>query len=128
MSILCKLAAPAGRILLCLVFLISGIQKIVDVAGTQQYMQAMGVPGILVYPVIALEIFGPLAVILGWKAREAAFLLAGFSILSAFLFHWNLSDQIQTIMLLKNFAIAGGLLMIVAHGPGTLSVGRSRSA
>ena len=125
MSILCKLAAPAGRILLCLIFLISGTQKIVALEGTRQYMQAMGVPGILVYPVILLEVFGSLAVILGWRAREAAFLLAGFSLLSAFLFHWNLSDQIQTIMLLKNIAIAGGFLMIVAHGPGALSVGRN---
>jgi putative oxidoreductase len=125
MSILCKLAAPVGRILLCMIFLISGIQKASALAGTEQYMEAMGVPGILVYPVILLEVFGALAVIVGWKAREAAFLLAGFSILTAFLFHWNLSDQMQTIMLLKNLAIAGGFLMIVAHGPGALSLGRS---
>jgi putative oxidoreductase len=125
MSILCKLAAPVGRILLCMIFLISGIQKASALAGTEQYMEAMGVPGILVYPVILLEVFGALAVIVGWKAREAAFLLAGFSILAAFLFHWNLSDQMQTIMLLKNLAIAGGFLMIVAHGPGALSLGRS---
>lgn len=125
MSLLCKLAAPVGRILLCLIFIISGIQKAAGIQGTQQYMEAMGVPGILVYPVILLEVFGALAVVLGWRAREAAFLLAGFCMLSAFLFHWNLSDQIQTIMLLKNLAIAGGFLMIVAHGPGALSLGRS---
>jgi putative oxidoreductase len=125
MGILCKLAAPAGRILLCLIFIISGIQKTANIHGTQQYMEAMHVPGILVYPVIALEVLGSLAVVLGWRAREAAFLLAGFCLLSAFLFHWNLSDQVQIIMFLKNFAIAGGFLMIVAHGPGALSLGRS---
>ena len=125
MSLLCKLAAPVGRILLCLIFIISGIQKAAGIEGTQQYMEAVGVPGILVYPVILLEVFGALAVVLGWRAREAAFLLAGFCLLSAFLFHWNLSDQIQTIMLLKNLAIAGGFLMIVAHGPGALSLGKS---
>lgn len=126
MSLLCNLAAPAGRILLSLIFLISGIQKVTAIGGTQQYMEAMGVPGVLVYPVILLEIFGALAVVLGWRAREAALLLAGFCVLSAFLFHWNLSDQIQTIMLLKNLAIAGGFLMIVAHGPGALSLGKGR--
>jgi putative oxidoreductase len=125
MSLLCKLAAPIGRVLLCLIFLISGLQKVTAINGTQQYMEAMNVPGILVYPVILLEIFGALAVILGWRARETAVLLAGFCVLSALLFHWNLSDQIQTIMLLKNFAIAGGFLMIVAHGPGALSLGRN---
>ncbi len=125
MSILCKLAAPLGRVLLCLIFLISGIQKAGALEGTRQYMEAMGVPGVLVYPVILLEVFGAIAVILGLKAREAAFLLAGFSLLTAFLFHWNLSDHMQTIMLLKNLAIAGGFLLIVAHGPGALSLGRN---
>lgn len=125
MSILCKLAAPVGRVLLCLIFLISGVQKVTAVGATQQYMEAVGVPGVLVYPVILLEICGALAVVLGWRAREAAFLLAVFCVLSAFLFHWNLSDQVQIIMLLKNLAIAGGFLMIVAHGPGALSLGKS---
>jgi putative oxidoreductase len=125
MSSLCKLAAPVGRVLLCLIFIISGIQKAAAIQGTQQYMEAMGVPGILVYPVFLLEIFGSLAVVLGWRARQAAFLLAGFCLLSAFLFHWNLSDQVQIIMFLKNFAIAGGFLMIVAHGPGALSLERN---
>ena len=125
MNSICKLAAPAGRVMLCLIFLLSGIQKVSGLEGTQQYMQAMGVPGMLIYPTILLEVFGAIAVILGWRAREAALLLAAFSLLAGFLFHWNLSDQIQTILLLKNIAIAGGFLMIVAHGPGALSLGKN---
>ncbi|HEY3486435.1 MAG TPA: DoxX family protein [Gammaproteobacteria bacterium] len=125
MSSLCKLAAPAGRIMLCLIFLLSGIDKISNLAGTQQYMQSFGVPGILIYPTILVEVLGAAAVIIGWRAREAAFLLAVFALLAAFMFHLNMSDQMQMIMFLKNIAIAGGFLMIVAQGPGALSVGKN---
>ncbi len=59
---------------------------------------------------------------IGFKARLVAFLLAGFSALSAVLFHANFADQTQMIMFMKNIAIAGGFLMIVVHGAGAYSL------
>ncbi len=116
-----RLAAPAGRVLIASLFIVSGLNKLAGFEGTQGYMEALGVPGGLLPAVIALEIFAPLAVIVGFKARIAAFLLAGFSIVSALIFHADFSDQIQSLMFFKNIAIAGGFLMIVAHGPGAFS-------
>ena len=117
-----SLAAPLGRVLISLIFIVSGIGKIANYGGTQGYMVAMGVPGMLLPAVIALELIGGIAIILGWKARVAAFLLAGFSLVSAVLFHADFSDQMQTIMFMKNLALAGGFLFIVAHGAGAWSV------
>ena len=117
-----KLTAPVARILLSLIFVTSGIGKISAYAGTQQYMEAMGVPGALLPLVIALEILGGLAVMVGWHTRVAAFLLAGFSLLSAVLFHANFGDQMQMIMFMKNLSIAGGFLLIVSLGSGAYAL------
>ncbi len=122
MNTLQSIAAPAGRILLSLIFIFSGLSKISGYAGTQGYMEAMGVPGALLPLVIALEVLGGLAVMLGWHTRIAAFLLAGFSLLSGVIFHGNIGDQMQMIMLMKNVAIAGGFLMIVSQGGGAYSL------
>lgn len=119
MKTLYSLAAPTGRTLMSLIFIVSGLGKITGYAGTQAYMESVGVPGMLLPAVIALEILGGLAVMLGWKTRIAAFLLAGFSIVSAVLFHANFGDQMQTIMFMKNLALAGGFLILVASGPGS---------
>ena len=122
MQTLQALSAPLGRLLIALIFVFSGIGKIGQYAGTQAYMDSMGVPGFLLPAVIALEILGGLAIILGWHARLAALLLAGFSLLSAILFHSNFGDQMQMIMFLKNLALAGGFLMIVSLGAGPYSI------
>ena len=123
-----SLAAPAGRILISLIFVTSGISKLGNFAGTQGYMESVGVPGILLPIVIAVELLGGLAIILGWHTRIAAFLLAGFSLVSAVLFHANFGDQIQMIMFMKNLALAGGFLMLVALGGGPWSIdNRNRS-
>lgn len=111
-----------ARVLLSAIFITSGLSKISAYEGTQGYMEAMGVPGALLPLVIMTEVIGGLFVLLGFKTRYAAFLLAGFSILSGILFHFNLSDQIQTIMLMKNFTIAGGLLLLVSGETHTWSV------
>ncbi|MGB5291559.1 MAG: DoxX family protein, partial [Lysobacterales bacterium] len=108
--------APVARILLSLIFVTSGISKISGYAATQGYMEAMGVPGMLLPLVIAVELLGGLAVILGWHTRIAAFLLAGFSLLSALLFHADFGDQMHMIMFMKNISIAGGFLMSVSLG------------
>jgi putative oxidoreductase len=112
----------AGRALLSAIFITAGIGKLGAYAATQGYMESMGVPGVLLPLVIATEAGAGTALLLGWQARLSAFLLAGFSVLSALLFHANLADQVQFIMFMKNLAMAGGLLMVVAHGAGHWSV------
>lgn len=127
MSTIQNLAAPVGRILLALIFVTSGFSKIGGYAGTQSYMESVGVPGILLPLVIVLELAGGLALILGWRARLVAFLLAGFTLLSAILFHWDFGNQQQYLNFMKNLAIAGGFLMIVSHGAGPYSIDARRN-
>lgn len=111
-----------GRLLLGVLFLVSGAGKIAGYEATEVYMHAMGVPTVLLPAVIALEVLGALLLFAGWKTRGVAVLLAGFSIISALLFHANIADQIQLVMLLKNLSIAGGLLVLAAHGAGPYSI------
>lgn len=121
-------AELAGRILLALMFLLAGISKITGYEGTQGYMASVGVPGALLPLVIALEIGGAIAIIVGFQTRLAALALAGFSIAAAALFHSNFADQIQMILFLKNVAVAGGFLILAANGPGSLSLEARRKA
>lgn len=111
-----------GRILISIIFLMAGISKITGYAGTEAYMQAMGLPSLLLPLVILTEIVGALFIIVGYKTRLVAFLLAGFSVLSALFFHLNFADQTQSIMFMKNIAIAGGFLFLVANGPGAVAI------
>jgi putative oxidoreductase len=119
-----KVSELAGRILLAAVFLISGLGKIGSYAATAGYMSSAGVPSALLPFVIATEVVGAISIMVGWKTRIAALLLAGFTLLTAFIFHNNFADQIQTIMFLENVSIAGGLLLLVANGAGPLSIDR----
>ena len=72
--------------------------------------------------VIATEIFGGLAIAFGWKTRTTAFLLAGYSVLTALVFHHNFADQIQMIMFMKNVSIAGAFLLLTVNGAGRISL------
>jgi putative oxidoreductase len=117
-----KYADMLGRILISLIFLVSGVNKLTSYADTLSYMQSAGVPGFLLPVVIAVEILGALAIIVGWHLRWAALALAGFSLLTALLFHLDFSNQMQTIMFLKNLAIAGGFLVLFANGAGELGL------
>lgn len=116
-----KIADLAGRVLIAALFLITGVGKIAGYAGTQAYMASQGVPGWLLPLVIALEVGGGLAIVLGYRTRLAAALLAGFSIVAALIFHSG-GDMTQQLMLYKNFAIAGGFLFLVARGAGDWSI------
>ncbi len=111
-----------GRVLISAIFIVAGWGKIAGYAGTQGYMESMGVPGVLLPLVIATELGGGLLVLAGLWTRAAAFALGGFSALSALLFHANFSDGMQQILFMKNFAMAGGFLFLVAHGAGALSL------
>ena len=115
-------SALLGRLFLAMIFIQSGLSKMSDYAATQGYMDAMGVSSALLPLVIALEVVGGIDIVISFKARLVALAMAGFSLLSALLFHTNFSDQTQTIMLMKNIAIAGGFLMIVAHGAGAYAL------
>lgn len=112
----------AGRILLVSLFIISGVGKLADPAGTAGYMAAMGLPGVLVWPTIALEILGGIAIVIGFQTRIAAYALAAFSIAAAAIFHTNFADQMQMIMFMKNVSIAGGLLLLASSGATALGV------
>lgn len=93
-----NVAELTGRVLLAAIFLITGVAKIGAYAGTVAYMASLGVPGALLPPVIATEVLGAIAIIVGWKTRVTALLLAGFTLLAGLIFHRNLGDQIQMIM------------------------------
>ncbi len=116
----------AGRVLMAAIFVLAGLNKITQYAGTQQYMAAMGVPGALLPLVIATELGGGLLLIAGFQTRVVAFLLAGFSLITGAIFHSNLADQTTFIMFFKNVAMAGGFLIIAAHGPGAYSLDSKR--
>lgn len=112
----------AARILMASIFLLSGLGKISAYAGTQAYMEAHGVPGMLLPIVIGVEIIGAIMIIIGWQTRYAALALAGFTIIAGLLFHFDFADQMQNIMFMKNLAIAGGLLLLFSRGAGELSM------
>ena len=113
-----------ARILLALIFIKSGIGKIMDPAGTQQYMTAYSMPltGLFLVGAIIFEIFGSLSVLLGYKARLGAIALIIFLVPATLIFHTKLSDPLQMVMFMKNLAMLGGLLMVAYFGPGPLSL------
>ena len=118
-----------GRILLAAVFLVSGFGKLSGFAGVAGAIASKGLPAAQVFAVatIVIEVGAGLMLVVGWKARWAAVLLAGFTAIVTFFFHnfWALPEaqkMMQQTQFLKNLALIGGLLMVVAFGPGRLSV------
>lgn len=111
-----------GRVFISAIFILAGLQKIATISATQAYMQSEGLPGYLIYPTILIEVLGGLAILVGYQTRIAAWVLGIFCVLTALIFHLDPSSQAQMQHLMKNFAIAGGFLFLVVHGPGRLSV------
>ena len=105
-----------ARVLISVLFLISAYNKIFNIEGSMNWMSGYGVPGILIYPTILIEILLPVMIIIGYKVRMAASLLSIFCLLTAFIFHFDFADQIQFILFLKNVGLAGGFLFIVVNG------------
>jgi len=116
------LSAPLGRLLISFMFLMSGLNKAGNYSNTSGWMESMGVSSSILPLVILLEIIGALAIIVGWKTKIVAFLLAGFCFVSALIFHSDFSNQVEMIMFMKNIAIAGGFLFLVANGAGNYSL------
>ncbi len=119
--------ATGGRLLLATIFVASGLSKFADPSGTAAYISSVGLPmpTLAAWGAIFVELIGGVALIIGFKARIMALVLALFSVVTAALFHADFADQIQMIMFMKNIAIAGGLLQVVAFGAGRLSMDRS---
>lgn len=111
--------ALIARILLAYIFITAGWGKITGYSATVGYMEHMGVPGALLPLTILVEFGGGLAILLGFQARFAAFGLAVFSIITALIFHGGAEDSIN---LMKNLAMSGGLLFLMLHGAGKISV------
>ena len=115
-----------GRILISTLFINSAYNKLLSIDGTMSWMEGFGVPGFLLYAVIVIEIILPLFVIVGYKARIAAALLAIFCVATAFIFHLDFSDAMQKVSFFKNIGLAGGFLFIVANGTKDWSVDREK--
>ncbi|MCS3431409.1 DoxX family protein [Klebsiella sp. BIGb0407] len=113
-----------ARILMPILFISAGWGKITGYAGTQQYMEAMGVPGALLPLTILLEFGGGLAVLFGLLTRTTALITAIFTLLTAVLFHSNFAEGMNSLMFMKNMTIAGGYLLLALIGPGAFSIDR----
>ena len=111
-----------GRILLSALFLIEGIGKTSIQEDVIIYMENYGVPGMLFLPATIIEILFPLLLILGYKTKWVASILALFTFAVAIIFHTDFSEEMQMIFFLKDIAIAGGFMLIVAYGPGKISL------
>ena len=105
-----------ARISISILFLLNGIFKINNFEGTVGWMESFGLPGILIFPAIILEIVGPILIIIGYQTRIAAVALSLFCIATAIIFHNDFSDQMQLNAFLKNIALAGGFLFLVVNG------------
>ena len=115
-------AALLGRVMIAAIFVTAGWSKIgAGYAGTQGYMQSMGVSGALLPLVIAAELGGGIAIVVGLFTRLSALGLGVFSVASALIFH-AAADPMQQIMFMKNIALAGGFLFLVAYGAGSFSL------
>jgi putative oxidoreductase len=107
--------APA-RVLMSLLFLISGVGKLAAVVPTQAFMEQYGVPGVLIWPAAIWEIGSGILLLTGLWIRPLSILLAGWCLLTAAIFHTAWADQTQMIMFLKNMTMAGGFLILARAG------------
>ncbi len=121
-----NLAALLGRILIAAIFLWSGFGKVMNFDGTVAYIASAGLPAPYAAAIVAIvvEVIGGLCVLVGFQARFSALVVAIFSVAAAFSFHSDFADPMQKVNFFKNLAIAGGLLQIVASGPGGISIDR----
>jgi putative oxidoreductase len=113
-----------GRLLLAFVFLHEGASILGSYSGAAAYMQKSGVPSWLLPLVLALQLGGGALIAGGVLTRFAALAFAVFCVLTAILFHWQFADRNQLLHFQKDFAIAGGFLVLACCGPGRWSIGR----
>ena len=111
-----------GRLFLSILFLVEGLGKISIKNDVVMYMEEYGVPGILYLPATILEIIFPIFLIIGYKTKWAASVMALFTFTVAIIFHTDFNEDMQMIFFLKDIAIAGGFMILVAYGPGKISL------
>ena len=111
-----------GRIFLSVLFLIEGIGKLFTQEQVITYMEDYGVPGLLFIPAVIVEILFPLLLIVGYKTRLAALVLALFTLTVTIIFHTDFDDGMQLISFLKNLAITGGFMIVIAYGSNKFSL------
>jgi len=118
-----------GRVLLSIIFIMAGASKLGGVAGTAGYMASMGIPlpNLTVWAVIALELLGGVAILVGFFTRYTAWALAAFCVASGFLAHFQPDDQMQMTSFMKNIAMAGGFMALAAAGAGAFSIDARRA-
>jgi len=119
-------AMALSRLLMAAMFIQSGLAKLGAPDATRGYIEAMHLPGILVWPTIVFEIVAGVLIVVGFQTRIVALLLAAYCIVTAAIFHNHLGDQMQLINFMKNIAIAGGFLLLACVGPGPLSLDEKR--
>lgn len=112
----------AARLLLAAVFFYSALAKVGHYAGVAAHMSSHGVPGSLLPLVLATEVLFPIALIIGWQTRIATFLLLGYSILAAGIFHHNFGDPKETLAFFQDIGLIAGLLLLLVYGAGQLSL------
>ncbi|NOV24486.1 DoxX family protein [Cupriavidus necator] len=122
--------SAAGRTLIAAIFFISGIGKLLAPGATMSYIASLGLPApaLGITGALVLELAGATLLVVGYKTRLTALLLAAYAVVTALIFHHALADQNQMFHFLKNLAMAGGLLQVVAFGPGAFSIDNRRAA
>lgn len=130
MTNLSSAVALLGRMLLSSIFLVSGLPKLFNYADAAAYLATFGLPPQALPVIIALELGCGLAILVGVMTRTSALLLAALAVATAVTFHRNIGVDAELVNFMKNIAIAGGLLQLVANGPGRFAVmpGRDRDA
>ena len=119
----------AGRLMMAAIFVFAGAGKIAAATGTKAYIASAGLPlpDVAYVVAVVVELGGGVLLAIGYRARMVALALAAFTVVAAIAFHLKAGDQNQTIHLLKNLAMAGGLLQVVAFGAGAFSLDSRRS-
>ena len=111
-----------GRIFISILFFLNGIFKIRNYDGTIEWMETYDLPGIMIIPAIIIEIVAPILIVIGYKTKIAAAFLFLFCVSTAFIFHNDFGDQIQLTAFLKNIALAGGFMFLIANGAKSYSL------
>lgn len=117
-----------ARVLLALIFILAGLNKFGNIAGTAGYIGSVGLPmgTLLAWAAAIFEVVAGIAILIGFQTKLAAYALAVFCVVSGAIFHNNFGDQIQFILFMKNLAMAGGFLALAVSGPGSISVDAKR--